>query len=65
MTEDVKTHEKVRKQRTGWSLCDARAEEYSTLSDLAGDEQLEAVHTLPWTMTAFTQTTVYCDAIYC
>ena len=46
-------------------LCDQRAEEYEVLQSVAVDEQVLAIHTLPWTMDAFAATTTYCDAVYC
>ena len=46
-------------------LCDARAEEYEVLKAKADDEQSLAVHTLPFTLDAFQDRTVYCDGVYC
>jgi hypothetical protein len=45
-------------------MCDTRAEEYALLKDLSDDEQLFALHTLPWIVPDLTARTLYCDAVY-
>ena len=44
--------------------CDTRADEYAVLSERADDVQKLAVHTLPWTVDAFSERVVYCDQVY-
>ena len=46
-------------------LCDTRADEFAALASRADDIQRFAVHTLPWLAEAFTEDTLYCDAVYC
>lgn len=45
-------------------MCDTRAPEYDLLKRLADDEQLFALHTLPWIAPDLMARTLYCDAVY-